>query len=560
MQPIPHAGTAPATPAPRSVLGWLPVLWTRVLFPGTTSGPDRVRPAALVLLLILPGALLYPCMSFYLFEPDEGRYAEIPRAMLARGEGIVPYLQGKPYLDKPPLLYWLVMGSYTLFGTHAWAARLVPAAAVHATILLLYLLGRRSVGERSAFWGALLLTLSPLFAGVGRLLLLDGLLALWVTAALFAAFEATRGAGLRRGWWLLSACACGLGVLTKGPVILVLVLAPLWLHRRLTGATWRVGWQDRATWAGVVLAVALPWYVAVCVRVPEFAYHFLWEHNVVRFMAPFDHLEPVWFYVPLLLVGLLPGTLLLVPFLRFLGSGDPAVAARRPRALGFLLLAGLGCFAFFSLSGCKLPTYILPAFPPLALALGHFVAHHRWPRRRLLTAAVATGLVLQATGHYLFVPWYADYRSPLAQWGELSRACADPDTPVICYPRSAHAISFYLAREDMPNYRSKEVRALCVRLKASPRTVVLLTHRHSLRGLAQALPPELRVVETTHFGLARPDWLSERTGRAVVRALGETALGLCDLAVVERRGGATYPLPVSGQGGGFSPQIRRALK
>ncbi|MCI0464274.1 MAG: glycosyltransferase family 39 protein [Gemmataceae bacterium] len=547
----------------RSLPAGLRDLWSHVLFPGQADPSASVRPVAVLLLLLLPGLLLYPCLSFYLFEPDEGRYAEIPREMLARGEWVVPYLQDQPYLDKPPLLYWLVMVSYSVLGVHDWAARLVPALAVHASILLLYWLGRLSLGERSAFWGALLLTLSPLAVGVGRLLVLDGLLALWVTLALLSAFEAVRGSVLLRRWWLVSALACGLGVLTKGPVILILVLPPLWLYRRLNRDGAALNWKDRLAWAGVVLGVALPWYAAVCLSVPEFAQHFLWEHNVVRFVDPFDHQEPVWFYIPLLLLGLLPGVLLLVPFLRFLGTGDAGAAEGRPPALGFVLVAGLWCVLFFSLSGCKLPTYLLPAFPPLALALGHFVAHGRTPpptpspaRRgaespsgspspgrgggwgerfpRRLGALIALGLTLQAAGHYLVVPWYARYRSPLDHWQALTTACADPDTPVVCYPRAAHSVAFYLGRADLPNYRSKEMHTLCGRLRERPRTVVLLTHRHSLLGLSQALPPDLKVVESVRFNLTAPEWLPESMGPAAVRALGETALGLCDLAVVER--------------------------
>src|SRR6202008_1592092 len=118
----------------------------------------------------VPAALLYPCLSFRLFEPDEGRYAEIPREMLARGEWIVPYLQGEPYLDKPPLLYWLVGLSYRVFGVQDWAARLIPALAVHASILLTYFFGARMLGERAGFWGACLLSLAPAFVSVGRLL------------------------------------------------------------------------------------------------------------------------------------------------------------------------------------------------------------------------------------------------------------------------------------------------------------------------------------------------------------------------------------------------------
>jgi 4-amino-4-deoxy-L-arabinose transferase-like glycosyltransferase len=85
-----------------------------------------------LLLILIPGVLLYPCLGFHLFEPDESRYAQIPREMLQRGEWVLPVLQGEPYLDKPPLLYWLVMGSYRLLGVPDWSALLVPLPAVHA--------------------------------------------------------------------------------------------------------------------------------------------------------------------------------------------------------------------------------------------------------------------------------------------------------------------------------------------------------------------------------------------------------------------------------------------
>src|SRR5207247_5609537 len=136
--------------APRSVLAWLPVYWSDILFPGRAAPSQSASWLCWLVLFLLPGALLYPCRSFYLFEPDEGRYAEIPREMLERGEWVVPYLQGQPYFDKPPLLYWLVMLSYWVFGVHDWAARLVPALAVHACVLLVYLIGRRGFGGGAA--------------------------------------------------------------------------------------------------------------------------------------------------------------------------------------------------------------------------------------------------------------------------------------------------------------------------------------------------------------------------------------------------------------------------
>ena len=177
---------------PRSLPALARLTWSQVLFPGSPPEKGSIRLSAIFWLLFVPGLLLYPCLDFHLFEPDEGRYAEIPREMLARGEWIVPYLQGLPYLDKPPLVYWLVMLSYQLFGVADWSARLVPALAVHACVLVTYVLGRRTVGERAAFWGALMLGLAPGFLSVGRLLLLDGFLSLWVTLEIFCAFESIR--------------------------------------------------------------------------------------------------------------------------------------------------------------------------------------------------------------------------------------------------------------------------------------------------------------------------------------------------------------------------------
>jgi 4-amino-4-deoxy-L-arabinose transferase-like glycosyltransferase len=455
----------------------------------------------LLLLLILPACLLYPCLSFALFEPDEGRYAEIPREMLMRGEWVVPYLHGEPYLDKPPLLYWLVMGAYRLLGVHDWAARLIPALAVHAGVLLTYLLGRRTVGERAAFWSALALALAPGFLSMGRLLIMDGILATLVLLALLAAFEAVRAERLRWGWWTIAALACGLGVLTKGPVALVLVLPPLWLQRKLTSKGIRPGLAGWAGFAALVLAVILPWYVAVCARTPDFARHFLWEHNVVRFLMPFDHQRPIWFYGPVLLVGLLPASLLLIPFGRFLLSQHPESTRARSRELGFWLLAGGWCLLFFSLSGCKLPTYILPAFPPLCLALGGYVAASHWPTRRVTWGFAGMAYLLLGIGHYALVPAYATYHSPMNRPNEVLAACDDRAIPVVCYPRSVDSVAFYLGRDDFRSYRSKETPSLLDFLRRHHRVAVLFSHRHSLAQLVQVLPPELIVVQSHPLGL-----------------------------------------------------------
>jgi 4-amino-4-deoxy-L-arabinose transferase-like glycosyltransferase len=482
---------------PRSVLSWLPFIWSAVLFPGKAPERDSGRASALLLLMVLPGVLLYPCLSFHLFEPDEGRYAEIPREMLARGDWVVPYLQGEPYLDKPPLLYWLVMGSYRLFGVYDWSARLIPALAVHACILLTYLLGRRSLGERAAFWGSLALSLAPGFISMGRLLVLDGLLALWVTLSQLAGFEALRGQRLRWGWWLLASAACGLGLLTKGPVALVLLLPPLLMQYWLNG---QLCWPSRGAWlvfASLALMLSLPWYTAVWLALPQFGGYFFWKHNLLRFLTPFDHQQPVWFYGPIVAAGLFPASLLAVSFFRFLASGDGPVAEKRCPALGYLLLAGGWCVGFFSLSGCKLPTYVLPAFPPLALALGAFIAATPWRQRRQTRFVAGLAVLLLAATHYVLLPWYARFHSPMSHPDEVARYCGDPRVSVVCFPRNVDSVSFYLGRDDLRIFRSKEIGSLLEYLFERPRTVVLFAHRHSPDSLRHALPPGLRLTGLT---------------------------------------------------------------
>jgi dolichol-phosphate mannosyltransferase len=171
---------------PRTLREMLPFWWSRVLFAGSDGARGRQPSAwpALALLLVVSGLLFLTRMRAPLLEPQEARYAEISRQMLAEGRFVVPVLHGQSYLDKPPLLYWLVMASYHTFGVSDWAARLIPGLAGVFTVLIAYLWGRRVVGHRAALWGALVLALSALFVYLGRMLTMDGLLALWVTAAL----------------------------------------------------------------------------------------------------------------------------------------------------------------------------------------------------------------------------------------------------------------------------------------------------------------------------------------------------------------------------------------
>jgi 4-amino-4-deoxy-L-arabinose transferase-like glycosyltransferase len=513
---------------PRGLVQWIPFLWSRVVFPGRSEHPTGVRWLSLLTLLILPAIFLYPTRSFLLLEPDEGRYAEIAREIVQNQQWIVPTLQGQPYLDKPPLFYWLVAISYQLFGTTDAVARLVPSVAVHLTILLLYLIGRRSLGERSAFWASLLLSFAPGFVGMGRLLILDGLLTLWITLASLSLFEAIRTGTLDLRWWYLGAVACGLGVLTKGPIALLLPLMPLVFNRWLTGSRIRIGKH----WLGLfamVLAVNLPWYIGIFLHQPIFLKYFFWEHNILRFFQPFDHLQPVWYYAPILLGGMMPMTLLLIPFIRHLISGDPEETQNRSPALGFYLLAAGWCIAFFSLSGAKLPTYILPAMPMLMLAFGGFLSRSKWRNSLLTKLSLGTTFLLLVATFYVALPWYANYRSPLRNREVVEKFCSDSSVPLFTYPRNCDSVAFYLERDNLITVRSKFTQHLIEAMLEHPRSVVIFTHRHSYEGFKHLLPPQLKIVEMHSF--RKTD--SEMTW--IDKLIGDTPWGLCDLAVIERR-------------------------
>ncbi|HXG11479.1 MAG TPA: glycosyltransferase [Gemmataceae bacterium] len=384
---------------PRTLRALLPFWWSRVLFAGPDPDPSTSWTglgAGLLLVLVAAVALFFCRLSCPLLEPQEARYAEIPRQMLAAGSWVVPVLHGEPYWDKPPLLYWLVMASYSLFGVHDWAARLVPGAAGVFTVLLTYLWGCRAVGPRAGLAGALVLCLSARYVYLGRMLTMDTLLCLWVVAALAAGQVAVQGPTLRRGWWWASAAAGALGLLTKGPVALVLVAVPLLAYQLLDPRTARPRPRAWLAYLALAMGLAAPWYVAVTLREPGFLHYFFWKHNVVRFAEAFDHQEPVWFYLPGLLLGMLPWTLLLPGLIRFLGRRPARAAARRPAALGFFLLASLWCLLFFSAAECKRALYILPAMPTLALALGCYL-DAGLPRERF----GAVGLVLWRRGSRL---------------------------------------------------------------------------------------------------------------------------------------------------------------
>lgn len=358
---------------PGTLRSLLPFWWTHTLFAGGNRVAERSNGSvwpALAIVIAVSAFMLFRNLGYPLLEPDEGRYAEIAREMVVSGDWVVPRFLHKPYLDKPPMFYWLCAGSFRLFGTFDWAARLVPATAAFLTAICTFLFGRRMLGLMPAFLGTLLLTLSFGFVCCGRFLILDSVMGLFVVASLFAAYEATRGDRLRWFWWLASAIVCGLGVLTKGPVGLLLLVPPVMGHAWLNKLRVQPRFTQWVLYAAVAFCVAAPWYVIIAIRDPSFAKHFFWEHNVVRFLSGVQHPHPVWYYVPITILSWMPWGLLLLPLAVFLFARSKSLSQLRPTPLGYLVLWAGWCLLFFSASAGKLPPYILPAFAPIALLLG----------------------------------------------------------------------------------------------------------------------------------------------------------------------------------------------
>ena len=301
-----------------------------------------------------------------LMDPDEGRYAEIAREMLLLRDWLIPHLNLVPYLEKPPLVYWLTSMSLGVFGVGEWAARLPSALAALAGLYLALWLGRALWGARQGLWGALVLATCGGYIVMARLLTLDMVFTLFLNLGIALGYLALSRE--RPRLWPYAYLALALAVLVKGPVALV-----------LTGLIWGLaaalqkGWQGlRAlirpgSWA-LLVAVVLPWFGYVAWRYPAFPRFFLWEHHVERYVSGAGfHAAPWWYFGPVLAALLLPWTGL-IPWA--LAKKD---AAGRGDRLFLMVWAGV-VVAFFSLSQGKLATYILPALMPLALLAGKALA------------------------------------------------------------------------------------------------------------------------------------------------------------------------------------------
>jgi 4-amino-4-deoxy-L-arabinose transferase-like glycosyltransferase len=350
-----------------------------------------------------------------LIKPDEGRYAEIPREMVASGDWVTPHLNDLKYFEKPPLQYWVTAAAYTVFGEHQWTARLWPALTGFAGLLLVWFAGLRLFGREAAGYAAMLLGSSVLYVGMGHINTLDMGVTFFITlgiAGLLLGQTAT-GEKNQRNWMLLAWAGMALAVLSKGLMGIVLPGTALFIYcivQRDFSALKRMHWVSGLA---VFFLITAPWFYLVMKANPEFFQFFFIHEHFERFTTK-EHgrYQPWDYFIPILLAGMLPWTMLMLDTLwRTVFRGRAEVGARQITksfdAERFLLVWALFVFVFFSISDSKLPSYVLPMFPALALLMGKQAAGMN-ARRLFWLVAPMLPLLLFGIGLTLFASRLAD--------------------------------------------------------------------------------------------------------------------------------------------------------
>lgn len=325
----------------------------------------------MLLLLALAGILFFVGLGrLPLLEPDEGRNAEVAREMLASGDWLTPHYDTFTYLDKPAVFFWMVAAAFRVGGISEGAARAPSALMALATLFLTWLLARRMFGKTVATRAGVVLATCPLVIAFARLVIFDMTLTFLVVAAMTCFWVAERE-DFRHAWLdVLMFAAMGVATITKGPVGFLLPLLSILVYAALGG---RVRELRRLHWAlgvAVFLAAALPWFIAVSIRHPEFPRYALWQESLVRFTA--GHVRRgggIFYYLPVFLAGFFPWSLFIV----FAGAARlrawRALRMEKNRATLFLLSWVLLIFVFFTISHSKLPGYFLPATIPLSILM-----------------------------------------------------------------------------------------------------------------------------------------------------------------------------------------------
>jgi 4-amino-4-deoxy-L-arabinose transferase-like glycosyltransferase len=341
-----------------------------------SASPRSWRRDLFFLTLVFGLLFVFRLGSHPLANPDEGRNAEIAREMIATGDWVTPRLNGVNYFEKPPLVYWAVAISLHLFGQNEWAVRAVPAFFGLGGVLLTYAAARRLHGREAGVAAAAVLGTSLLYLGLSRFLILDMAVSVLMSATLFCFILGLRAApGARRRWLFYGLYAsAALATLTKG-LIGFLVTGAVMFSWLLIFNQWK-RLLPLYLPSGLLLffALAAPWHVLAAMHNETWVHrYFVYEH-FQRFTSPAASRPGPWYYfIPVILLGIFPWTGFLGCSLQHALEGGWAARKERADAWFFVVWVAF-VFLFFSASQSKLPPYVLPVFPPLAVLIGAWFA------------------------------------------------------------------------------------------------------------------------------------------------------------------------------------------
>ncbi len=388
-----------------------------ISLPHRGEGASRLRPVLLFFLAV--GILYYSALgTIPLLEPDEGRYAEIPREMIARGDYVTPHLNGVVYFEKPPLFYWGNALSLSLFGDTEFGARFFTATVSVAGVLLTYWMGAVLGGPRTGLFSAIVLSTSLYHYVVGRVNTLDMTLAVTLIVAIFPAWlhlSGRRG----KGFLYLAYAGSALAFLAKGLVGCVFPAGILLLWMLVTGRGKEIGKAFSLAGFALFFAIALPWVVLAQRANPDFLWFFFIHEQFLRYATKIhQRYHPFWYFLPVLVGGMLP-------WLAFARRAAMAVHgatdewfARDDRR--FLYCWALFILLFFSFSQSKLVTYAAPIFPPVAVLFGR--ALEMWADREdgAVRCRFPLALAIFLAAGALFFPPFTKHEIPLGEWVPLT--------------------------------------------------------------------------------------------------------------------------------------------
>jgi len=336
-------------------------------------------PRPVVLFLLFAVLFLAGLGATSLWDVDETRNARAAEEMMINHDLVIPTVNGEVRAHKPPLHYWFMILAYKIFGVGEFSARFFAALFGAASVFLTAWVGSLVLGPAAGGLSGLILGVSFLFTVAARSATTDSFLVFFTNAAVMAGFFGSR----RKGWAVLAWVFMGFAVLAKGPVGVVLPLGALVLFRLMDSRYERGGLGGRGSriravadlfpFTGILLflAVAMPWYVLAGMRTGgDLVSSFILKHNIERFLSPMEsHKGPFFYYLPILLAGFFPWAAFL-PQAFASGLRSPRFRGRFPGFLRLQVIWAAIVLFFFSFSGTKLPNYILPCFPALALLLG----------------------------------------------------------------------------------------------------------------------------------------------------------------------------------------------